>query len=154
MQSNFKKTLLLAALACVLTAPAFAAENGTKDEAKALVQKTIAAIKANGTEKVYGEISAKDAKFIDRDLYPVVYDMKGNCLAHGANAKLVGKDLLDVQDADGKYFVKERTEKAAASASFWQEYKYANPVTKKIEPKEAYCEKLETSIVCAGAYKP
>lgn len=153
MRSTLKGFLLGAIVALSLSAPGLAADYGSKDEAVALVKKTVAAIKGEGKEKVYAEVSAKDAKYIDRDLYPVVYDYEGNCLAHGSNAKMVGKSLIDVQDADGKYFVKERVEKAKAAAPFWQDYKFANPVTKKIEPKEAYCEPLEKEIVCAGAYK-
>lgn len=154
MSGVLTRSLLIALTALVLSAPAYAAETGTKEEAQALVKKTVAAIKAEGQDKVFAAITGKDAKYIDRDLYPVVYAEDGKCLAHGANPKLVEKDLLDVQDADGKYFVKERTEKAKAGAPFWQDYKYVNPVTKKIEPKEAYCEPTGKIIICAGAYKP
>jgi cytochrome c len=91
--------------------------------------------------------------FVDRDLYITVYDLTGKCVAHGANAKLIGKDLSDSQDVDGKYFVKERVELAKAKQSFWQEYKFTNPVTKKIEPKEMYCERLDDVAVCGGIYK-
>jgi signal transduction histidine kinase len=153
MRSLLKSTFCVAALTIAFAAGAQAGEFGTKAEAEALVKKAVAAIKAEGAEKVYGEITAKDAKYIDRDLYPVVYTIEGKCLSHGANPKLVGKDLIDVQDPDGVYFVKERTEKAKTQDSFWQEYKYKNPVSGKIEPKEAYCEKLESTLVCAGAYK-
>ena len=46
-------------------------------------------------------------------------------MAHGANAKLVGKDMIDAQDVDGKPFVKERVELARKQANFWQDYKFA-----------------------------
>ena len=74
-------------------------------------------------------------------------------LAHGANAKLIGKDLIDAQDVDGKYFVKERTEMARKQANFWQDYKFVNPVSKKVEPKQMYCQRLGEAAVCAGIYK-
>lgn len=153
MRYIIQKTILTATILIAMSGPVMAAEYGTKDEAQALVKKTVAALKADGAEKTFADITAKDARFIDRDLYPVVYDMDGKCIAHGANAKLVGKVLLDIEDADGKFFVKDRVEKAKAGAPFWQEYKFANPVTKKIESKEAYCEPTDKIIVCAGAYK-
>jgi cytochrome c len=38
-------------------------------------------------------------------------------------------------------------------ASFWYEFKFVNPATKKIQPKQMYCESLSQTIVCAGVYK-
>ncbi len=124
---------------------------GPKD-AEAMVAKAIAAIKAS-KQKTYDEITAKDAKWIDRDLYPVVYDLQGKVLAHGQNAKQVGKDLIDMKDPDGKLFVKERVDLAQSKGKLWQDYKFTDPVTKKILPKQMYCEKLDDTVVCAGVYK-
>jgi len=28
-----------------------------------------------------------------------------------------------------------------------------NPVTKKVEPKEMYCERLDQTVVCGGVYQ-
>ena len=67
--------------------------------------------------------------------------------------KLVGENLIDMLDIDGKPYVKERVELAKSKGSFWQDYKYTNPATKKIEPKSMYCEKLDDMAVCAGIYK-
>src|SRR6185295_12290974 len=89
---------------------AVAADHGTKDEAMAMVKKAVGFIKDQGADKAYAEISNKAGQFIDRDLYVVVYGLDGKVLAHGANAKLIGKDMLDAQDVDGKPYVKERVE--------------------------------------------
>lgn len=148
------KTALIAPLLLALAAtPAFSS-NATRDEASAMVKKGIAFIKANGADKGYTEISNKSGQFVDRDLYLVVYGLDGKCLAHGANPKQIGKDLIDLTDIDGKYFVKERVELAKSKPSgFWQEYKFTNPVSKKVEPKVMYCEKLGETAVCGGVYK-
>jgi len=132
---------------------AFAADGATKDEAIAMVKKAVASIKTDGTDKAYAEISKKGGSFTDRDLYIVVYQLDGKVLAHGANEKFVGKDMSDAQDVDGKLYVKERIEMAQKQASFWQDYKFVNPVTKKVEPKEMYCERLDQTAVCGGIYK-
>ena len=132
---------------------ATAGEFGTKDEAVAMVKKATALIKEQGPSNAYPEISNRAGKFVDRDLYVVVYGLDGKVLAHGANQKLVGKDLIDVQDVDGKYFVKERTELARKQSEFWQDYKFVNPMTKKVEPKQMYCQRLDETAVCAGVYK-
>jgi signal transduction histidine kinase len=132
---------------------ASAADGANKDEAVAMVKKAVSFIKDKGANKAYPEFTGKAPGFIDRDLYVVVYQLDGKVLAHGSNAKFVGKDLIDAQDVDGKLYVKERVEMAAKQPSFWQDYKFVNPVTKKVEPKQMYCEKVENTAVCAGIYK-
>ena len=140
-----------AALTCVATA--HADDGATPAEATAMVKKGVAFIKAQGHEKGYAEITSKTSQFKDRDLYLVVYGLDGTVRAHGANEKMVGKNLIDLKDVDGKAFVKERVELAASKGTFWQDYKFTNPTSKKIEPKSMYCEKLEDTAVCGGIYK-
>ncbi|MBL8287561.1 MAG: cache domain-containing protein [Rubrivivax sp.] len=142
------------AFALASAGAAHAASNASKEEALAMVKKGIAFIKTNGIDKGYAEISNKSGAFVDRDLYLVVYGLDGKCLAHGANPKQIGKDLIDLTDIDGKYFVKERVTLARSQpAGFWQDYKFTNPVSKKVEPKTMYCEKLGETAVCGGVYK-
>lgn len=142
-----------AALAALIAGGAQAQDKATAEEAVAMVKKAVAHIVANGTEKSYAEFGNKQGGFVDRDLYVVVYGLDGKVLAHGANAKLVGKELIDAQDVDGVYYVRDRVEKAKASPSFWQDYKFVNPVTKKVEPKRMYCERVGETAVCGGIYK-
>jgi cytochrome c len=144
--------LLIAALA-VFGGPASAATGATKDEAVAMVKKAVAEIKTAGPGKAYPEISDPSGPFVDRDLYIVVYGLDGVVLAHGANAKRIGTNQIADKDPDGKAFVKERVELAATHPSFWQTYKFMNPVTQKVEPKEMYCERLDQTVVCGGVYQ-
>lgn len=132
---------------------AIAAEFGSPQEAEALVKKAVAEIKAAGKDKAFAEINNTKGKFTDRDLYVFVYDMNGKCVAHGFNQKMIGKDLADMKDPDGKYYVKERIEIAKTKGKGWQDYKFTNPVTKKMENKTAYVEKIDDLIVGSGAYK-
>jgi len=145
-----------AALLAACTAgasPLLADEQPTREEAEAMVRKAAAFIRESGAESAYKEITGKTGKFNDRDLYVVVYQLDGIVAAHGANTKLIGKNMADAQDVDGKYFVKERITLAQKQPSFWQEYKFVNHVSKKIEPKEMYCERLNDTAICAGIYK-
>jgi cytochrome c len=128
-----------------------AAEYGTIDEAKALVRKAIAYYDKNGAEKSFAEFSKAPGPFVDRDLYVVVYDLHGKSLAH-INPKMVGKDLYDMRDGDGRYLIRERVEAAKKDASGWQDIKFYNPVTKKIEPKRVYWERHGELLFSSGAY--
>jgi cytochrome c len=137
----------------MLAGVAVAGEAATKDEATAMVKKAVSFIKEQGAEKAYAEFSTKGGKFTDRDLYIVVYQLDGKVLAHGSNEKFIGKDMSEAQDVDGKLYVKERIEMANKQPSFWQDYKFVNPVSKKVEPKQMYCERVENTAVCGGIYK-
>jgi signal transduction histidine kinase len=139
-------------LLIALVGPALAAPPATKDEAMAMVKGAIASIKKDGPDAAYAEISNKSGKFVDRDLYVVVYRLDGHVLAHGANEKLIGTDQSNAKDVDGKAFVQERIVLAHKQPTFWQEYKFKNPVTQQTERKQTYCERYEDTAVCAGVY--
>lgn len=151
-----KRILVIAVLSIFVLGigtKSFAGEFGTKEEAEALVKKAISMIKAEGKDKAFAEINNPKGKFVDRDLYIFVYDMNGKCVAHGFNPKMIGKDLMEMKDADGRYFVKERIEIAKTKGKGWQDYKFTNPLSKKIELKTAYIEKVDDLIVGCGVYK-
>src|SRR5262249_12072852 len=148
--------LLRLILVALLVAPlvlggfALAATSASKDEAVAMVKKAVAAIKSEGPKKAYAEIDNPKGPFVDRDLEIVVCRMDGLVLAHGADKTRIGVNVLHDKDVDGKEFVKERVELAKTKPSFWQNYKFMNPVTKQVEPKQMYCERLNDTVVCGG----
>ena len=74
-------------------------------------------------------------------------------MAH-INHKTVGKNLMDLRDTDGKPHIRTRIEAARSAPSGWQEFKFFNPVSKKIENKTAYWERVDDLIFTCGAYKP
>lgn len=154
------KRYLFTALAALMLAmgamPAAAQDKkGTAAEATAMVDKAIAHIKKVGREKAFADIDNPKGPFTDRDLYVVVYDLKGKVLSHGANAKMIGKDLIDLRDNEGKYFVRERVEMMSKSpnAKGWQDYNFMNPVSRAIEPKSMYLQRFEDVMVGCGIYK-
>lgn len=148
------RTRLIAALllSCALLPAAQAEEFATKPEAEAMVAKGLKYWKANGNEKTYAEIGKKDGQFVDRDLYLVIYGLDGVVRTHGANPKMIGKNLMEIRDVDGKFFIKERIELAKKKKPFWQDYKFTNPTNGKIEPKTMYCVPEDDMVLCGGVY--
>lgn len=146
---------LAAALVCTVATLAHAADpkHATKDEAQAMVKKAVAHYKKVGKEKALADFNAKSGPFIDRDLYVYTSDMTGKVTSHGANEKLLGRDLMQLKDADGKLFIVEILDRAKAGKSGWTDYKWANPLSKEIEAKTAYCEPHDAQVICAGAYQ-
>ncbi len=122
-------------------------------DAKALIQKGAAFYKANGKDKAFAEFSDPKGQFTKGDLYIFVVDSKGKVFAHGGNAKLVGKDMSELKDADGKFFMKEIIKTANEKGSGWVDYKWTNPVTKKVDDKTTYVEKVDGYVFGCGIYK-
>jgi cytochrome c len=149
------KGIAFLAFAGFVSTSAVAAERGNAEEASALVKKAVAYIKANGKEKGFAAINDSKGQFVDRDLYIFVYDMKGTNMAigNGNATKMNGKNMLDMRDADGKYIIKGFIDLLNSKSSGWFDYKWPNPVTKNVESKSSYVEKVDDLIVGAGIYK-
>lgn len=137
-------------------APANAASDfGTKDEAVAMVHRVHEMFKKEGPEATFKAVNDPSTKvFHDRDLYPFIYTLPGICVAHGARPALIGKNLIDLKDQDGKYLIRELAAVANGPGSGWVDYKWPNPLTNKIEDKTSYVEKLGTDyFVGVGVYR-
>jgi hypothetical protein len=145
-----RRTMLALLLSLALPAPAWA--RASKEEAQAMVKKAIDFYRKKGREAALQEFARPDGPFIDRELYIIVHTMEGVCLAH-VNPPIRGKDMSEERDLDGKYFTRERLEAAKSDASGWQEYKYFNPETHKVELKRTYWEKHDNLVFACGAYR-
>lgn len=153
MKTLFKGFVIgMAALA--FTGITIASEKGTAEEAIAMVKKGVAFMKANGKDKAFAEFSNLKGSFIDRDLYVMCYDMTGTNKCHGSNPKLIGKNLLEIKDADGKFIVKSFIETASkGNGTGWVDYKWPNATTKAVEAKSTYVEKIDDVLIGVGIYK-
>jgi signal transduction histidine kinase len=148
-----RKLAALAALALLVPVASRAEEYATTKDAALMVRHAVAFLKKEGKEKAFAEFNDPKGRFTYRDLYIMVYDLNGKCVSHGAKKERIGKDFLEEKDVDGKQFVKERVEIAKRNGKGWQEYKFQNPLTKRVEQKVAYFERVGDVIVLCGAYK-
>jgi len=129
-------------------------KRGTEAEAEAMVKKAATLIKDKGKEKAFAVINDLKGPFVDRDLYIAVYDLNGVVLAHGFNHKMIGKNMMDLKDPDGRAMVKERVELAKTKDKFWQrDYKFVDPITKTIKHKDMYVEKVGDVLLCCGIFR-
>ena len=133
---------------------ASAADKGSADEAVAMVKKAAALIKSDGKEKAFAAIAdPANTSFHDRDLYIYVYDLNGVAVAHGNNPKMVGKPLIGLKDNEGKAMIKEMVDTAKNKGKGWVDFKWPNPVTKAVESKSGYVERVDDILVGSGIYK-
>jgi len=144
---------ILAGLALVCFSWTAAAQSASEDDVKAIVTKAAAHLKAKGVETACKDFADPAGGFIKGELYVYVHDMKAKMICHATNAKLNGKELLEMKDADGKEFNKEMVALVGTKGSGWVNYKFVNPVTKQIQPKSSFVQKEGDYIVGAGIYK-
>jgi cytochrome c len=149
-----KLTATVVATALTLSCAGALAAEPTEKDAIAMAERGAAMVKAKGKEEVMKRISAKDPDFVQGSLYIDMRDVKsGIVLAHPYNPSIVGKDLTDVPDANGKKYRREIIELAAAKGKGWVDYQYKNPTTGKIEPKTTYILLVDGVVLEAGLYK-
>lgn len=128
---------------------AVAQERGTPDEAKAMAIRAAALLQAEGADKAFAAFD-KSAAFHDRDLYVMVYNADGVCVAHGANPALIGKNLIGLRDTDGKPMIKDLLSVQDAG---WVDYTWPDPISHKVLPKRTYVVRVGAYRVGVGAYR-
>lgn len=149
------RSMLSLAACFVLVGLPLSSQSATPAEAEALVKEAIVYAKANGKDAAFKTITVAGGPFHKHggELYVFVYDFNGKVLAHGQGAQKVGIVQLNAKDPDGKEFVQERIQLAKTKGKGWHDYKFLNPVDKKIENKTSYIEVWDGLIFGAGIYK-
>ncbi|OPY75718.1 MAG: Cache domain protein [Syntrophorhabdus sp. PtaU1.Bin058] len=125
----------------------------SQEEAKAMVEKAAEFYKANGKDKAMAAFNDPKGQFVQGELYIIAYDFEGKVLANATSTKLIGKNIINMKDPDGKPFMKELLE-TAKKGSGWIEYKFNDPKTNKIRPKVTYVQKVDSNVaIGCGIYK-
>jgi signal transduction histidine kinase len=124
----------------------------SEKDAVALAEKGAQFVRAHGKAEMIARINSKDAEFNQGALYLAMRDLQGITVAHPTTA-LIGKNLLDVPDADGKLFRQEMVALAKGVGHGWVDYKFRNPETGKVEAKRTYVLRVGDVALEAGIYK-
>lgn len=150
------KFVLALLIALVVAAPTMArvtiqaVDPATPEDAKAMAIRAAEYLKAQGPEKAFAAFSKKGGEFHDRDLYVFVTHASGELVAHGARQDMIGTNVLDLKDTDGKPFVREYL---AIEDRGWVEYKWEHPLTGAVRNKKSYIVRVGEYAVGVGAYQ-
>jgi signal transduction histidine kinase len=145
-----KMTLfVLTALIWAFTMPAFAGDFGTAEEAKAMLEKAVAAIKADKPAAL-AKFTKGEEGFKDRDLYPFCGGPDGNFTAHPT---LVGKSMKDLKDKAGKpigeaFYATATVGSISEVAYMWPRPGQTDPVQ-----KVSFVTKVDDQVCAVGYYK-
>ena len=126
-----------------------AAEVGSADEAKAMPERVAAAI-ATDKEAALRQLSAGTGGFRDRDLYPFCVGPDGNFSAHPA---LVGQNLHDLTDKNGKALGVELYEAAREGQIAKVDYAWPRPGTATPVAKAIYVTRVDDQVCGVRYYK-
>lgn len=150
MRSVMNVTLII--LGIFYAVNALAADD-EKKIAVTMVGDAVKMMKTAGKAKTLAAISDPQGVFVKGEIYVFAYDFNGVIVAHPKNPKLVGKNMLEVPDVDGKFFRKDIVALAKKKETGWVDYKYKNPESGKIEHKTTYVTGADDIAICCGAYK-
>jgi signal transduction histidine kinase len=136
-------------MALAFATPLFAGDFGTAPEAKAMLEKAVAAIKANKADALV-KFTKGEGGFKDRDLYPFCGGPDGNFTAHPS---LVGKSLKELKDKAGKSLGEEIYANAKEGAINEVSYMWPRPGTTEPVQKVSFVTKVGDQVCAVGYYK-
>jgi hypothetical protein len=138
-----------------LSAAAFAQQGGTAQEAHTMLDKAVAALKAD-REVALAQFNKGEGGFLDRDLYPFCFRFNDGKGVAGPRYVPAGSDTRTLKDPDGKEYGKELH--AAGEKPEGQitavNYKAPKPgTTAPVFAKETFLTKVGDLVCGVGYYK-
>jgi signal transduction histidine kinase len=134
----------------LMAGAAWAGDYGTAAEAKAMLEKAVAAVKANKAGALT-QFAKGEGGFKDRDLYPFCGGPDGNFTAHPS---LTGKSLKDLKDKQGKPIGEDMYKNAQEGKISEVSYMWPRPgTTEPLVQKVSYYTKIGDQVCAVGYYK-
>jgi methyl-accepting chemotaxis protein len=131
---------------------AFQLQQGTAEEAVALVRQALDLQKSRPRAQFLHSLTDPQQSFHDRDMYVFALDADGTYLAFGGNAAKVGTRVQDIPGIAGDQLVSDIVNQAQ-HAPGWVEYDITNPATGAVQTKMSYvCQAGDVYLGC-GVYK-
>lgn len=131
----------------------FRLQQGTADEAVALVQRAMALRQRLSGDAFLRTITDPAQPYYDRDMYVFVLDPAGMYHAFGGNVQRVGTRVQDVPGIAGDALVRDIVAQGDRGPG-WVEYDFRNPVTGAVQAKMSYVLRVdENRYLGCGVYK-
>jgi len=128
------------------------AKYGTAEEARAMLDKVIAAITADKT-KALDMFNKGEGGFKDRDLQPFCFNISDGILTASTNPKLLGKDVRSLKDKTGKAFGEENFKAAVVGKVTEVSYMFPRPGETEPTAKTSFVTGIGDQGCGVGYYK-
>jgi len=149
---SFSRLLLAGACAISLASAAQAGGHATSLQAQALLDKAVSELKVAGPDKALAEFNNAKGGYKTAELYVFVFDTHGTYEAYGADPKLVGTNVLDLKDVEGKLIVREMIAAAKAQGTGRVDYVWLNRADNRVEHKRSLVRRVGDHIIGVGYY--
>jgi signal transduction histidine kinase len=124
-----------------------------------LVEEAAALVEKKG-ENAFKEFAQKDSKWLNDDYYIFAYALDGTCIFHPITPELMGKNVIDLRDINGKPIIRQITDvgrKPERDASGWVFYLWQNQTQLTPSWKSTYVRKVtapngQIYVVGSGSY--
>jgi len=124
-----------------------------------LVEEAAGLVERQG-EQAFRQFGVKGSKWLNGDVYFFAYLVDGTCVFHPITPELVGKNVLDLRDLNGKPIIRSIVDvgkKPGNDASGWVFYLWENQVQLTPMWKSTYVRKVvapngQTYVIGSGLY--
>ncbi len=130
----------------------FRLQQGTADEAVALVQRALTLRQRVSGEAFLRTLTDPNQPYYDRDMYVFVLEASGVYLAFGGNPQRVGTRVQDVPGIAGDALVRDIVAQGDRGPG-WVEYDFRNPVSGQVQAKMSYVQRINEGYLGCGVYK-
>ena len=137
----------------VFAAPAFAADQPTPADAKAMLEKAVAYYKDHGRKAALEAFNKNQPPFADRGLYVFCIGPDRTLVADGEFREFIGQSADILKDASGKKLGQSFLDAAQKDGPGEVHYHFLDPATQRIKPKMAYVEKIDQDVCGVGTYE-
>jgi signal transduction histidine kinase len=150
---NQANDLEVRALTLAEAVAGFKLQQGTAEEAMALVERAMTHRRQCGSRDAYlRDLTQANQHFFDRDMYVFALDSKGTYLAFGGNQAKVGTRVQDIAGIDGEGLVDAIITQANHEPG-WVEYDITNPANGRVQTKMSFVRELDNLFIGCGVYK-
>ncbi|MFZ5573200.1 MAG: cache domain-containing protein [Thermodesulfobacteriota bacterium] len=150
-----KMVVLMATMLMCVTALAFAQDSATKEEAVAKCKEAAKMAQEKGLEETLKVINDMKGPFVWKDSYVFCIDMdKQANIAHPERPQLIGKNLFNIKDKNGKLFFADFINTARDKGEGWVDYLWPKPGSNEPVPKSTYIYRVPGTnvLMAAGVY--
>ncbi len=150
-----KKTVLFVFIGIALiflSGSAYSEEKATKDEVVAKCKEAAKMAQEKGLEETLKVLNDKNGPFVWKDTYVFCIDIEKQCnTAHPERPQLIGKNLFNLKDKNGKLFFAEFINVAKEKGEGWVSYYWPKPNSSEPVPKITYVFRVPNTNAAMGA---
>ena len=129
------------------------APRSSAEQAQSLLEIAVIEIGKSGPDAAFSEFNKQRGRFVRDDLYVFVVGLNdARFYATGATPEMVGKDVGNLRNVEGRPIIREMVELAKAQDNAVYEYEWRNPATNKVEKKHTLIQRIDGYLVGVGYY--